>query len=347
LKKHSLVSILLFFALCIIFHPISTEGKEFTIDFHREFDVVENPSLYVDNLSGEIRIKSHSKNKIIIKASKVVKAKNLERAEKVAEDTKIKTRKRDSEVIIRTQYPRFRLFQDEKVKVYYHILVPEKTKLDLKTTSANVDIEGIRENINVSTTSGDITIEEAFGEIVTSCTSGDVIFWDISGKIRIKGTSSDIELSKIEGDLRIECTSGDVEIDNLEGEAEISVTSGDITLQEIDGNIEATSASGDVDILQKKGSLDLESISGTIKAKTKVTEDHRYSLETLSGDVYLYIQKDADAKVKLETSSGTIHSKVSLTLDSFSRKLLVGEMGNGESEINIFTTSGDITIKEY
>jgi len=322
-------------------------GEEFSFNFHMEFDVGRDPSLFLENLSGMIIINSHQIDKIIVDGSKVVKAKNFEKAKKAAERTKIKTKKRDSEVIIHTQYPKHGFFRHEKVKVDYHILVPEKTRLSLKTTSADIDIEGIRGNLDISTTSGDIKIEDACADIVTSSTSGDLSLSDILGDIKIRGTSSDIELNDIEGDLRIDCTSGDVEIENLLGDSEISLTSGDIMLHGINGDIEATSSSGDMGIYQKRGLLDLESISGNIEAKTNVLSDHQYEVETVSGDVYFYIQKDTDAKVKLETVSGNIHSNIPLTLESFSRKQLVGKLGRGDSRIHIFTTSGDISIKEH
>ncbi len=346
MKEYRSVLILFFFLLSILLNPISAKAKEYTFDFHQEFDVGKNPSIFLDNLSGKIIIKSHPKDKIVIDASKVIKAKNFERAKKASEKTKIKTKKRDSEVIIHTQYPKYRLFRHEKIRVDYRILVPEKTKIDLKTTSADIDIESIKQSINISTTSGDTRILDTFGDIFITSTSGDISLWDILGNIRIRGTSSDIDLNDIQGGLQIDCTSGDVKIENLKGRAEMSLTSGDIMLETIDGDIEAASSSGDMEIFQKNGFLNLESISGNVKVKTKISKPNQYKVETVSGDVYFYVPEDSDAEVKLETFSGEIHSNLPLILEEFSRKYLWGRMGNGESEIRIFTKSGDINIKE-
>lgn len=349
MKKYRLILILLFFLLT----PIFSEAKEYTFHFHQEFDVGKNPSLYLDNLSGKIIINSHLIDKIIVDAIKVVKAKNFEKAKKASEKTKIKTKKRGSDVIIHTKYPKYRLFRHERVRVNYHILVPEETEIDLKTTSADIDIERIKNNIDLSTTSGNIRVEDTSGDIFIKSTSGDISLWDIFGGIKIRGTSSDIELNDIEGDLKLDCTSGDVEIKNLKGDVEVSLTSGDLTLQRIDGDIDATSSSGDMEIFQKRGFLNLESISGNIsvaikrKVKTNISKGYKYSVGTVSGDVYFYIPEATDAKVKLETVSGKIHTNLPLVLEDFSRKHLSGKLGSGESKIHIFTTSGDIKLKEY
>lgn len=347
MKKYRLILILFFFLSSIFLTPVLAEAKEYTFHFHQEFDVGKNPSLYLDNLSGKIIINSHLIDKIIVDATKVVKAKNFEKAKKASERTKIKTKKRGSDVIIHTKYPKYRLFRHEKVRVDYHILVPEETEIDLKTTSADIDIERIKNNIDLSTTSGDIRVEDVSGDIFISSTSGDVSLWDIFGCIKIRGTSSDIELNDIEGDLKLDCTSGDVEIKNLKGDVEVSLTSGDLTLQRIDGDIDATSSSGDIEVFQKRGFLNLESISGNIKVKTNISKGYKYSVGTVSGDVYFYIPEATDAKVKLETVSGKIHTNLPLVLEDFSRKHLSGKLGSGESKIHIFTTSGDIKLKEY
>jgi len=316
--------VLAFFLFCG-----TTVAREFTFEFHREIPVGENPTLFLSNVSGKVTIRSHSLEKVIVDALKVVKTESSEKAEEVAEKLKIEIEKDGEEVSIRTEYPKGRLLRKVSAWVNYQISVPSDTRLNVKTTSADVQIEGIAEKVRVSTVSGDLQAENVSGVVDFSSVSGDVFLTDIQADLVLEGTSSDIELEQVKGQIRIGCVSGDVGLSGTEGDVEISTTSGDI---EVD---------------QSQGRLDLYSISGDVQVKTRIKPEFEYSIETTSGDILLYLPEDSDATLECETQSGSIRAQIPLNLLSTSRNLLRGELGSGGVRINLSSVSGDIKVRGY
>jgi DUF4097 and DUF4098 domain-containing protein YvlB len=319
-----LVFILLFF-----FISGTTAAKKFTFDLHREMPVGKNPTLFLSNISGKVIIKSHPQEKITIDALKVVKTHDLEKAEELAEKIKIEIKKDGEEVSIRTEYPRSRLLRSFSAWVNYEISVPPATELNIKTTSADVEVEEIEQKIRISTVSGDLEAQTIRGIVDFSSVSGDVLLQDTQGDLFLEGTSSDLELRRINGNVRIDCVSGDLELSGIEGDIEVSTSSGDI---EVD---------------QKQGELDLTTISGDVEVRTRISPEGEYNVATTSGDIIFYLPEDSDADLECETRSGSIHTRVALDVLSTSRDFLRGKLGSGGPRIDLSTTSGDIKVRGY
>jgi len=267
------------FGFLLIFFLFSTANgaEKFTFEFHKEIPVDEHPVLFLSNLCGKVIIKSHSEDKIKVDALKVVRARNFKNAEKMAQRIEIKTERDGGEVNIQTEYPRSGFGKSFSAWVNYEIWVPPETKLNIKTTSADIEIEDIEEKVRINTVSGDVRGESIKGVIDLSAVSGDIYLQDIQGDLHLEGTSSDMELEQIRGDIRIDCTSGD------------------LTLQRIHGNIEASTTSGDMDMDLVQGGLDLNTISGDVEVKADISTAGEFDIETTSGEIFLYLPEDSDA----------------------------------------------------
>lgn len=304
-------------------------AKKFTFEFHREIPVDEHPILFLYNISGKIIIKSHSEDEIIVDALKVIKARSLEKAEELAQKIKIEIKKDEEEVNIQTKYPRSRFLKSFSAGVNYEISVPPRTKLNIRTTSADVELKDIEEKVRIKTVSGDVMGELIKGIIDFSSVSGDIYLQDIQGDLFLEGTSSDMELDQIKGDIRIDCVSGDL---RLEG---------------IYGDIEASTSSGDIEVEQNKGGLDLNTISGDVEVKTEISPESEYNIETTSGEIGFCLPEDSNARLRCETQSGSIRTQVPLNVSSTSRNFLKGELGSGGARIYLTTVSGDIKVRGY
>jgi DUF4097 and DUF4098 domain-containing protein YvlB len=304
-------------------------AKKFTFEFHKEFPAGSNPTLFLSNISGKVMISSHSKEKIIIHALKVIKTGNLKRAEELAQKIEIDVKKDGGDVNIHTKYPRSRFLRRVSCWVNYEIFVPPKTELNIKTTSADVEIEDIQQKVRINTVSGDIRVESINGVIDFSSVSGDFYLQDIQGNLILEGTSSDMELNHIQGDLRIDCVSGD------------------IRLSQIDGDIEASTSSGDIEVRQDQGGLDLNTVSGDVEVKTEISPENEYGVETTSGEIVFYLPQDSNARLNCETQSGSIRTEIPISVLSTSRNFLKGELGSGGSRIYLSTVSGDVEVRGY
>ncbi|MCJ7577994.1 MAG: DUF4097 domain-containing protein [candidate division Zixibacteria bacterium] len=358
MKKRQILntSFLLIFVFVLIFPPIAS-AEEYTFTLHKELPATASPSLKVQNTSGEIKIESHPENKIIIDALKVVEADNSEEAKRKTDGIEVVIENYDSKVEIKTKYTPLKsksfweavLGFDGKSSGYvdYHILVPEKIELNVSSISGDVIISDISGGVEVNVTSGDLWIKRIKGHLDLETTSGDVEISMIEGGVIASGTSSNLEMFDIKGDANLSSTSGDISAEDIAGSIQINNTSGDVSLKEVEGNIEVTTASGDVIIDQKEGGLRLESSSGDVEVKTKIFPQYKYYVETSSGYIRLLLPQDSNAEVELETSSGSLDCKLPLTVSSISRNLLKGKLGEGGPQINLITTSGDISLGEY
>lgn len=358
MKVRQILKILLIFIplSMFVFH-LTTQAEKYTFPLHKEFPSETNPSLKVENISGEIKIESHPENKIIIDAFKVVEADNSDEAEKLAAQIEIVIEKHEEELEIKTQYPslKSRSFWDRVFSfdwkssgyVDYRIMVPEKVRLDVSSISGEVKISNIAGEVEASSTSGDLWIKRITGALNLETTSGDVEVSMIEGDITVSGTSSDLEMFDIKGDVDISSTSGNVSAEGVVGSVQIDNTSGGLFLKRIGGNIEATTVSGSMVVEQIEGGLHLESSSGDIEVKTKILPRYEYFVETTSGSIRFLLPDDSDTEVKLETSSGSIGCKLPLTISTVSRNLLKGKLGQGGPSLKLITTSGDIELREY
>jgi len=343
--------------LCISILCSTTQAEKYTFTLHKEFPTGANPSLKIANISGEIKIESHPENKIIIDASKVVEADDSKEAEKLADRIKVKIEKYNEEVEIKTEYTPLksrdfweRVFSfgwNSSGYVDYRILVPEKIKLDVSSTSGEVKISNISGEVEVNSTSGDLWMKRIVGTLNLETTSGNVEVSAIEGGVGISGTSSDLEMFDVKGDVDISSTSGNISAEGVAGSIQIDNTSGDLSLKGIEGNIEATTISGSMVIEQKEGGLHLESTSCDIEVKTKILPQYEYFVETTSGHIRFLLPENSNAEIKLETSSGNIDCKLPLMVTTVSRNLLKGELGEGGPPINLITTSGDIELREH
>jgi hypothetical protein len=358
MKKRQILntSFLLIFVFVFISPPIDS-AEEYTFTLHKEFPATANPSLKVQNISGEIKIESHPENKIIIDALKVVEADNSEEAKRRADGIEVIIENYDSKVEIETKYTPLKsksfwekiLGFDGKNSGYvdYHILVPEKIELNIFCISGGVIISDISGGVEINVTSGDLWIKRVKGHLDLETTSGDAEISTIEGGIVASGTSSDLEIFDVKGNVNLSSTSGDISAEDMVGPIQINNTSGDVSLKEVEGNIEVATASGDVIIDQKEGDLRLESSSGDVEVKTKIFPQYKYYVETSSGYIRLLLPQDSNAEVELETSSGSLDCKLPLTVSSVSRNLLKGKLGEGGPQINLITTSGEIELREY
>ena len=329
MKRSTSITALSFLLISLLLFS-EAAAKKFEFEYHKEMPVGKNPTLFLSNISGNIIIKSHSEGKITIDALKVIQTHSIGKAEDLAERIEIEIQRVGEEVNIQTKYPQRGFRGSISCWVNYQISVPLETRLNIKTTSADVEVEDIQEKVRINTVSGDIEAESVKGTIDLSSVSGDFYLLDIQGDLLLEGTSSDMELEQIKGDVRIDCVSGD------------------LTLQEIGGDIEASTSSGDIEVEQAKGEMDLNTISGDVEVKTEVSAEGEYIIETTSGEVFLYLPEESNAHLKCESQSGSISTQIPVNILSTSRRFLEGELGTGgPSRIFLSTVSGDIKVRGY
>jgi DUF4097 and DUF4098 domain-containing protein YvlB len=199
------------------------------------------------------------------------------------------------------------------IYVDYEITVPADTRVQSRTGSGDVKIDGLNSEVELQSGSGDLTLENIKGRVQTRSGSGDVRARDITGPFTAQASSGDIELEELaRGDVDIHTTSGNIQARGIDGALRVEAGSGDITAEgRPSGNWDA---------------------------------------HTGSGNIHLTISHDAGFILDASTSSGELNVNHSVTMTvqgniDAARHEIKGTVGSGGPQVTVHTGSGDIDIE--
>lgn len=340
----------------LLFSSSACADREYVFPYEKEISAEGIEKIYIDNLAGEVRLKpALEKDRISIKAEKIVYEVDERRAERQAQRIKIEIEKSGKILKIDTDYSqrgrRSRNFWERLFGNWYHsqyveyrIFLPAEIEIEISTASADVFGEKLRNDLKLEGSSSDLSLEDHRGQLTIEVSSGDLELIDVQGGLNLEGSSSDVYVDHLTGDIFIDNTSGDIKIYELEGDLVVDNSSGDLLLKNSHGNLRVSTSYGDVSVHKHRGGVNISSSSGDVEVELTTVEGKKHCLETSSGDVHLYLSEDVDGWIEVETTSGEIHSRLPLELSSISEKKLRGRLGAGDAEIEICTISGDVGL---
>ncbi len=343
-------------AILFLLSSSARADREYTFPYEKEVSAKGIEKIYIDNVAGEVRLKpALKKDRISIKAEKIVYEENERNAERQAEKIKIKVEKSGKTLRIETDYSRRdrrgrnfweRVFGSWSCSqcVEYRIFLPDEIEIEISTSSADVFGEELRNNLRLDGSSSDLSLENHRGTVSVEVSSGDLELVNVEGDLNLEGSSSDVYIDHLSGEVFIDNTSGDIKIYKLEGDLVVDNSSGDLLLKESHGNLRVSTSSGDISVHKHRGAVNISSSSGDVEVELTTVEGKKHYLKTSSGDVRLYLPEDTDGWIQVETTSGEIHSRLPLELSSISEKKLRGRLGAGDAEIEIHTISGDVGL---
>ena len=197
--------------------------------------------------------------------------------------------------------------------------VPIGSKVDLTGRATETVIDSIRK-VSVKTAEGDIAIRNIAGGINATTYQGNLIVESSGGSIILETTSGNILAFGVNpgqiGDL-FKARAG----------------SGNVTLQQVEHR-----------------QIEASSISGVVNFKGKLLTGGLYSFKTSSGPIRLYVPLKSSFTVKASYGFGGFDSEIPLKYiyqsNTDGAKNLQGLLGTGESNINLTTSQGNISIKK-
>jgi hypothetical protein len=155
---------------------------------------------------------------------------------------------RGSEVTVEIDEKRMFGFIRTAPDVRIHITCPPRTRLEVKSVSADVDVHGLAGPTEIKSVSGDVQIERVEGDLAVKSVSGDVAAGVVTGRAGLQTVSGDLRLDDAGGSVTAQTVSGDQHLG--------AVVQGTVTLK---------SVSGDMHIGIRPGSslwIDAKSVSG-------------------------------------------------------------------------------------
>ena len=138
--------------------------------------------------------------------------------------------------------------------------VPHGAGVKVKTASADTQIAGQLEALDVNSVSGDVQVR---GDVTENAT--------------VKSVSGDVDLERVHGDVSVQTVSGDLRARGIAGSADAKSVSGDIRLESLAaGDVRFNSVSGDIEIGIAPGSLldvDAGSTSGDLSSEVPLASE--------------------------------------------------------------------------
>ena len=232
---HKISITVLLIALGTIFLQADPDTKR-----EKTFPVGKNSSLEVSVSGCEILIKTSDKNEINV----VVEGIDEEDMEYVK-----MTQSGDE---VRVSYrPKWGNHSDGR----FIITVTTQTKLDLRTSGGDIELQGnLSADVKGSTSGGDIIIERVKGTVSMSTSGGDVKTGDIDGKADLRTSGGNISLANVNGEATVSTSGGDIRIDKVAKKLDARTSGGDIEVGDIGGDATLSTAGGDVRVGKVSGS---------------------------------------------------------------------------------------------
>ena len=245
-------------------------ADEFTFDYQKIIDLEQPVRLSLEVLKGTIIVAGTDDDRLVIEASKIVRASNRREAEEVADHIEIKVKDSREAVAVKTNYltmlNRNQSFwqkvlgggSSDLVQVVYRIKLPYGCSLNVESMAADIELANIE---------GDITVENGSGS-----TRGEFVY----GSVTLHQPNGDVDLRWVEGDIRIKSTSGRIYINQVRGAIYLSTQSGDVTIQtELDSPRDyfVETASGRINFLipsSASAGITIETGSGEVKSQMPI-----------------------------------------------------------------------------
>jgi len=212
-----------------------------------------------------------------------------------------------------------------QVEVEAHNPMEAASDLEIHVPAdSQVEIEGVRLDIEVTGVTGTVEAETVEGGITHSGAAKEVSLQSVMGTVEVNGSSGRIHAETVNGAVVIRKSSGHVEASTVNGKLVVG-----------DGPFEHVA---------------LESVAGPVTFEADLAPQARLDIEAVSGSVEVFVPADIKADFAVSSFSGAIESELGVgTVEQESflpAKELNFSTGSGGARISVETLSGSVHIRK-
>ena len=195
-KNLPFIAILL---LCVlsIGCEVNTFNKDnaYGISFSENISAGDVQKIIVNNVDGDINIRTQKSDEIEITAEKLVTASSMESAKNFAHQVNIEVY-RDGDILrVETISPHSMSKNIGEVRVDYEIKIPQIIDVEVFNTNGDIKVEDTDGYVDIATTNGDIVVDNTSGDIEATNMNGDMTLSDIDGEIDASSTNGNLDIS--------------------------------------------------------------------------------------------------------------------------------------------------------
>ena len=337
-----IVSLILIFMVSSVFsqQKLTKKGSYYVAEFDKEFKVAEDGKLKIEDVTGDVNIKTWNKNLVRIKEVLQMDVYTKEEAEAVLEDAKTRYSQNGNTITIGGGNS-YRSYMNSK----YDITLPEKFNANVKTTGGDIHVEKLSGKAELKTAGGDIELNNMKGMVEATTAGGDVKVVKNTNSVQLKTSGGDIDIVDVMGEVDAKTSGGDITVRNNKAKVDVKTSGGDIRLENVGpdvsaktsgGDIEINGTRGDISVSTSGGDVDIVKVNGVVYARTSGGGINVSNVETgavvstSGGDINL---DDIRGYIEGSTSGGDIDAR--MTLDDFSR----------DHHVKLSSSAGDVTLR--
>jgi DUF4097 and DUF4098 domain-containing protein YvlB len=286
--------------LLLVCSPIISLGATVEKEFKDILPFVESGNIYLENVNGNIEVKSWTRAEVEVKAFIKVKAGDAKEAEATLGKVEILIDKSLNKISIEVDYPKKArgsglwnlLFGRGKpvVSTSFWLTVPKKSDLDMNTTNGKVEISDIEGKILSRSTNGSVYVRNVVGSTESKTTNGNISAVDLRGDAVAKTTNGKINMRRIDGRINAKSTNGEIYAEV------VGITKGK--------DMEFITTNGSVKVLLPKdinADLEAKTNNGRIYTEYPITMAGEISKKHITGKL-----NDGGPLIYIETTNGGI-----------------------------------------
>ena len=165
-------------------------------------------------------------------------------------------------------------------------------------------------------------------------------------RVQLRSSEGRIEVSGIRQSGTLETSDGKVIMRQVKGDFDVRTSDASIDIIQIEGSATLRTSDANVTLSLAKGAFDVKTSDGAILFTGEMTPGGNNRLVTSDANVTVVLQGEPSVRVEASTSDGSVVSKLPvLTTTTGSKERLIGTIGEGEAELFIKTSDGNVTIK--
>jgi len=260
---------------------------------HKQFPLEKNGTLSIENIQGNINIKTEWKqNYIILKATKQIS--NKENSKNI--EVKIYKQPAKNLILVKTEYE-----NNKKVgSVDYELIVPSNITVNLQTKTGSIQAKCVKGKIKAIAQNGNITIVESHGPIIAQTSQGNIEITRPQNNIKAKTARGNIDIQGSCNGIHAHTDSGNIKVacKNIPSISQLSLFAKK-------GNIDIAlplSTNADIQAKTKKGKL---TSNLPITLKPQIVKLNKETWTKFKKEVDGYMGS-GEATIKLYSNYGNI-----------------------------------------
>lgn len=163
--------------------------------------------------------------------------------------------------------------------------------------------------------------------------------------VNLETSNGSIELHGLEGSGLLRTSNGRIVLEDVVGDFDGDTSNGAITIDTMEGAARIHSSNGRVTVTNMIGEVDVDTSNGRISFSGEMPPTGRNRLITSNGDVTVELSGKPSVILDASTSNGDVSSDLPILVTVMKDKELTGTIGDGEADLTIRTSNGDVTIR--